>query len=117
MALLHCVKKLVALISFAVIGVLTTPAYAQAPAYMQTVVADNVEVTYVRGELRFCERENLKGITCGFQQRLFGKTTFAARDWWSPETYVQARTGLNEFTLYGVAPTPDGRGLIIHFSR
>lgn len=83
----------------------------------QYVVAKDVEVQYIRGEMRFCERENLKGITCGFEQKLFGKKRFAARDWWSPETYVQARTGLNEFTLYGVEPTPDGRGIVIYFSE
>lgn len=114
---IHWAKKLIALVSFALLGALASSAYAQSPVFMQAVVADNVEIMYVRGELRFCERENLKGVTCGFQQRLFGKTTFAARDWWSAETYVQARTGLNEFTLYGVEPTSDRRGLIIHFSR
>lgn len=117
MSLLHCVKKLTALILFALASIHASSVSAQVPVFMQSLVAENVEVMYVKGELRFCERENLKGITCGFQQRLFGKTTFAARDWWSAETYVQARTGLNEFTLYGVSQTPDGRGLIIHFSR
>lgn len=89
---------------------------AQAQSYQQFVVATDVEVQYIRGEIRFCERANLRGITCGFEQRLFGRSSFAARDWWSPETYVQARTGRNEFTLWNVEPTPDGRGLIIHFS-
>lgn len=83
----------------------------------QFVIANDVEVQYIRGETRFCERENLRGITCGFEQKLFGKKRFAARDWWSPETYVQARTGLNQFTLYGAEPTPDGRGIVIYFSE
>jgi len=87
---------------------------AQAQRY---VAANDVEIQYFNGELRFCERENLRGITCGFDQNLFGKKRFAARDWWSPETYIQARTGLNEFTLWQVAPTPDGRGIIIYFSE
>ncbi|KVP75399.1 hypothetical protein WJ97_13380 [Burkholderia ubonensis] len=92
---------------------------AQAQTLKQFVIANDVEVQYFNGEMRFCERENLKGITCGFQQKLFGfgKKHFAARDWWSPETYVQARTGLNEFTLWGVEPTSDGRGIIIYFSQ
>lgn len=90
---------------------------AKAQSVRQFVVAQDVAIQYVNGEVRFCERENLKGITCGFQQKLFGKTRFAARDWWSVETYVQARTGLNEFTLIGAEPTPDGRGIIIYFSE
>ena len=90
---------------------------AHAQANRQFVVAQDVEVQYIRGEMRFCERENLRGITCGFQQRIFGKTRFAARDWWTVETFVQARTGLNEFTLFGAEPTADGRGIIIYFSQ
>ncbi|KVP17230.1 hypothetical protein [Burkholderia ubonensis] len=90
---------------------------ASAQSMRQYVIANDVEIQYIRGEMRFCERENLKGITCGFQQNLFGKKRFAARDWWSPETYVQARTGLNEFTLWDVQPTADGRGIIIYFSE
>lgn len=92
-------------------------AQAQEQGYHRFVVAADVEVQYFNGEMRFCERENLRGITCGFQQKLFGKSRFAARDWWSPETYVQARTGMNEFTLWGVAPTADGRGIVIYFSE
>jgi len=90
---------------------------AQAQAFKQFVVAPDVEVQYLNGTMRFCERENLRGITCGFEQRIFGKKRFAARNWWSAETYVQARTGLNEFTLWGVEPTADGRGIIIYFSE
>ncbi len=90
---------------------------AKAQSLQQFVVATDVETQYVRGELRFCERANLRGITCGFEQNLFGKRRFAARDWWSVETYVQARTGLNEFTLHSVEPTADGRGIVIRFSQ
>jgi hypothetical protein len=90
---------------------------AHAQANRQFVVAADVAIQYINGEMRFCERENLRGITCGFQQKIFGKARFAARDWWSVETYVQARTGLNEFTLWGAEPTADGRGLIIYFSQ
>lgn len=96
---------------------LTLGAVAHAQDYRQFVIAKDVEVRYLNGELRFCERANLKGITCGFQQKLFGKSRFAARDWWSPETYVQARTGLNEFTLWSVEPSPDGNGIVIFFSN
>ena len=106
--------KTIRAILLAVLFAASVTAQAQMRQY---VVVKDVEVQYIRGEMRFCERENLKGITCGFEQKLFGKKRFAARDWWSPETYVQARTGLNEFTLYGVEPTPDGRGIVIHFSE
>lgn len=82
----------------------------------QFVVAQDVEIQYIRGEMRFCERKFVRGLVCGFEQKLFGKKSFAARDWWSAETYVQAMTGLNEFTLYNVEPTRDGRGIIIYFS-
>lgn len=88
---------------------------AQAAGYAKHVVALDVEVRYINGELRFCERKHLRGITCGYEQKLFGKRRFAARDWWAPETYVQTVTGLNEFTLLQVAPTPDGTGLVIYF--
>ena len=106
--------KTIRAILLAVLFAASVTAQAQMRQY---VVAKDVEVQYIRGEMRFCERENLKGITCGFEQKLFGKKRFVARDWWSPETYVQARTGLNEFTLYGVEPTPDGRGIVIYFSE
>ena len=106
--------KTIRAILLAVLFAASVTAQAQMRQY---VVVKDVEVQYIRGEMRFCERENLKGITCGFEQKLFGKKRFAARDWWSPETYVQARTGLNEFTLYGVEPTPDGRGIVIYFSE
>ena len=98
-------------------SLLALGASAHAQAYRQFVVAPDVEIQYISGEVRFCERQNLRGITCGFEQKLFGKTRFAARDWWRVETYVQARTGLNEFTLLGVEPTADGRGLVIYFSK
>lgn len=87
-----------------------------APAFIQTIVAPDVKIQYIKGNMRFCESKNIKGLVCGFQQNLFGKKRFAARDWWSPETYVQAVTGLNEFTLYSVEPTHDGRGIIIYYS-
>lgn len=84
------------------------------------VVAEDVQTQYVNGELRFCEREALRGNICGQMQRRFGiagPKTFIARDWWRVETYVQARTGLNEFTLWDVQPTADGSGLVIYFSK
>lgn len=87
----------------------------RAPGHQAFVVANDVEVQWISGEMRFCERRNLRGLVCGGP--LFGNRGFAARDWWRPETYVQARTGLNEFTLLGVQPTPDGRGLVIYFSE
>lgn len=89
---------------------------AQAQEARQFVVAPDVVVQYAGGTMRFCERENVRGIICVVEQRIFGKKLHAARDWWSPETYVQARTGLNEFTLWGVEPTGDGRGIVIYFS-
>jgi hypothetical protein len=107
--------KIIRTFLFALLFTLGLSAHAQADR--QFVVATDVVIQYVNGEMRFCERENTRGIVCGFQQKLFGKSRFAARDWWSAETYVQARTGLNEFTLWGVEPTGDGRGIIIYFSQ
>lgn len=105
---------IVFLLSVVFIAFASTSAKAQ--GYMHSVIAEDVEVQYLRGEMRFCERKDLRGITCGFMQNLFGKKRFAARDWWSPETYIRARTGLNEFTLYGVEATPDGRSLVIYYA-
>jgi hypothetical protein len=90
---------------------------ANAQALRQFVVAPDVEIQYHNGELRFCERENLRGMVCGFEQKMFGKRRFAARNWWTAETFVQARTGLNEFTLWSVEPTADGRGVIVYYSE
>lgn len=98
-------------------AMLLFPLSTQAQATRQFVSANDVVIQYVNGEIRFCEREHVRGVTCGWHQKLFGKTRFAARDWWSAETYVQARTGLNEFTLWAVEPTADGRGIVIHFSQ
>lgn len=98
----------------ALLAVAALAAHAQEKTdYYNFVMAENVEITYVRGEIRFCESKNVRGLVCGFEQKILGKTSFAARDWWSPETYVQARTGLNEFTLYDVIP--DGPNLIIRY--
>lgn len=110
--------RIIQVILFTVMLLWGSAAQAQAEpqGYQQFVVAHDVEVQYIRGELRFCERVRLRNRVCGSEQRLFGKKFWAVQDWWSPETYVQARTGLNEFTLWSVEPTPDGRGLLIRFS-
>lgn len=100
---------------FFVLFALGVSAHAQADR--QFVVVPDVAIQYINGQMRFCERLDVHGITCGFQQKLFGKAHFAARNWWSAETYVQARTGMNEFTLWGVEPTSDGRGIVIYFSQ
>lgn len=110
-AIMHTIRSVLFLV------LITLGFSAHAQAHRQFVVAPDVVSQYIGGELRFCERESLRGITCGFEQKLFGKTRFAARDWWRVETYVQARTGLTEFTLLGVEPTADGLGLVIYFSR
>jgi hypothetical protein len=101
-------------ILFIVLLSLGLSAKAQVKEY---VVAPDVQVQYFNGEMRFCERANTRGITCGSERKIFGKRFFAARDWWKPETYVQAVTGLNEFTLWSAEPTSDGRGIVIYFSR
>lgn len=88
---------------------------AQAQAYTQAVQTPPVDVQYINGSLRFCEKENRKGLLCVGKRKFFGKTLDSARDWWHPETYVQYRTGLNEFTLYSVEPGPH-ESLVIHFS-
>lgn len=106
----------VIILSFMLLLSSAAQAQAQPPGYPQFVVVYDVEVQYIRGELRFCERAHLRDRVCGSQQKLFGKKYWAVQDWWSPETYVQARTGLNEFTLWSVEPTPDGRGLLIRYS-
>lgn len=95
---------------------LTVGLGTQAQEARQFVVAPDVVVQYAGGTIRFCERENVRGIACVYEQRIFGKKLHPARNWWSPETYVQAKTGLNEFTLWSVEPTGDGRGLVIYFS-
>jgi hypothetical protein len=106
--------KTIRSILFVILFTLGFSAHAQVREF---VVAPDVEVQYFNGEMRFCERANLRGITCGFEQKIFGHRSFAARDWWKPETYVQAKTGLNEFTLWSAEPTADGRGIVIYFSR
>lgn len=90
--------------------------HAQEHSPIYGVVVHDVSIQFDgRGELRFCERANIKGVVCGYEQRLFGKSKFAARDWWTPETYIQASTGRSNFTVVGVEPTENGQGLKIFF--
>lgn len=88
---------------------------AQAQAYTQAVQTPQVDVQYIDGNLRFCEKENRKGLLCVRKSKFFGKTLESVSDWWHPETYVQYHTGLNEFTIYGVEPGPQ-ETLVIYFS-
>ena len=80
------------------------------------VVVPDVTAKDVNGELSFCERANLKGLICGSMAKVFGKTRFMARNWWSPETYVAAYTG-TDAVITGIEPTSDGRGLVIYYGR
>lgn len=90
----------------------------EAPGGYQTfVVAQDVEARYIDGVLRFCEHQNLRGMVCGREQRIFGKRIRTVQDWWSPETYVQAVTGLSDFQVTMVTPAPDGRSLVIYFKQ
>lgn len=84
---------------------------------VQMVMTPAVQVQYINGEMRFCENEYIRGIVCGFDQKLagVGKKRFAARDWWTMETYVKARTGLKDVHIQGVTPSPDGTGLVIYY--
>lgn len=73
-------------------------------SYVQTIVVEDVAVQYIRGEIRFCERQNVKGLICQDKRHPLGKMTGRpmARDWWSPESYVAAITGTTNFTIEGV---------------
>lgn len=87
----------------------------QATAYTLFVVAHDVETKPIRGELRFCERANLRGLVCGQEHKVFGKKRFLVQDWWSPETYVQAMTWIASPIVVDVLPTADGRGIVIYY--
>lgn len=85
--------------------------------YPQFVVAEDVVTQYVRGELRFCQRQNLKGRICGTYTKLFGKRIFEVGNWWSALTFAQAYTGLSNIEVTQVAPGPDGSSIVIYFHQ
>ncbi|WP_087863446.1 hypothetical protein [Comamonas thiooxydans] len=90
--------------------------HAQDHSPIYGVVAQDVDVKFDgQGEMRFCEKAHVRRGVCGFEQKLFGKSKFAARDWWTPATYIQATTGRSKFTVIGVEPTENGQGLKIFF--
>lgn len=87
--------------------------YAHPRDYPQFVMADDVEVQYVRGQLRFCERSQLRNRICGTYQKVFGKKIWVVQDWWTPETYVRAVSGLDEFSIWGVELIPQTNTIVI----
>lgn len=93
------------------------PAPAVQPGYQQFVVAEDVVVQYVQGELRFCQRQNLKGAICGYHTKLFGKKIFEVGNWWSPLTFAQAYTQLAEIEVTQVSPGPGPANITIYFRQ
>lgn len=89
---------------------------AHAQSFEQYVVAYDVIARPIAGELRFCERANLRDGVCGQNVSFFGKKRFMVQDWWSPSTYVAAVTGLTQFEVTNIEPTGDGRGIVIYYA-
>ncbi|GBG14292.1 30S ribosomal protein S5 [Novimethylophilus kurashikiensis] len=83
--------------------------------YPMFVVAHDIEARQIEGEFRFCERVNLKNGVCYQKVNFFGKTKRMPQDWWSPETYVSAYTGIESPVVVSIEPTADGRGVIIYY--
>lgn len=84
-----------------------------AQAYERYVVVNDVAVQYDgAGNIRFCAQANLRGSICQQESNFFGKKVRTVSDWWYPETYVQAVTGVS-------APVtrvePAGNGIVIYF--
>lgn len=103
--------------NWAAIALLLLPHAANAADYPHFVVVQDVATQSVNGDLRFCERAHLRGIICGRQAKIFGRERFLAQDWWYPETYVEAYTGIpvESLDVVGVQPTSDGRGIVIYY--
>lgn len=89
----------------------------QAQNFQQFVVAEDVVIQYVRGELRFCQRQNLRGTICGYHTKIFGKKIFEVGDWWSAQTFAQAYTQMNDITVTQVAPGPGPSSITIYFQQ
>lgn len=104
-------KKLLVAASLLVALVLS----AHARSYDQYVVAHNIVVQHINGQLRFCERDSLKGLICVEQVNVFGKKRQMPRDWWTPETYVEAYAGTLKPTVTRIQPTADGQGMVIYY--
>lgn len=79
------------------------------------VVANDVEMRYIDGVLRFCPRQNLRGLVCGAYVDFFGKRRFMVQDWWTVQSYVEAALESKNFELSHVAPNGTGDGLVIYF--
>lgn len=95
---------------------LATAATNEAPAsgYEQYVVAEDAVTQYINGELRFCQRRNLKGRICGTRAKVFGREFFEPGNWWTAKTFAQAYTQLENLEVTQVAPGPQG-SIIIYF--
>lgn len=102
-----------------VLVVLFGMANAHAAGYSRFVVVQDIVMQDLNGELRFCERKHLRGIICGQELKFLGmgKARFMAQDWWTPETYVEAHTGIpaGAVEVPDIRPTGDGRGLVIYY--
>lgn len=109
--------KRVFVVLLVMVGVLFLSAAAQAGSFSHFVVAQDVVTKEVNWDMRFCERKNLRGLVCGRNAKVFGREHFLVQDWWYPETYVEARTGIPaaSIDIVGVQPTADGRGIVIYY--
>lgn len=111
----NILKTILALVC---VGWLFSPQANAAGTYPMFVVAHDIVSRQIDGEFRFCERTNLKNGVC-YQKMdnfgAFGKGRRTAQDWWSPEAYVSAYTGIQDPVVVGIEPTADGHGVIIYY--
>lgn len=101
------------------------PSYPPAPQYrsgeppapIQVLRVRDVAVQYVRGELRFCELHDVKGILCQARGDSLARATgwASARDWWSARTYVAAVTGRTDARIERVEWGPGRNQVRIEF--
>lgn len=81
---------------------------------MTIVIDEEVVATFIRGELRWCERVRLDGRICRTGHSLFGVPQ--VQDWWDAQTYVHAKAGLANARIHEVGVLPGDGGLFIRFS-
>lgn len=104
-----------ALLALLLVGLPVT-AQTNSPArYEQFVIAEDVVIKYIKGEMRFCQRQNLKGLICGQHTKVFGKEVFEVLDWWHAAEFVKTYTGRQTITVTGVTPSTDGSSLTIYY--
>lgn len=84
-------------------------------AYDRYVVAHHIVVQHINGQLRFCEQASLRGLICVEQVSVFGKKRTMPRDWWTPESYVEASAGVVNPEITRIQPTADGQGMVIYY--